>query len=119
VVDDSLTVRELERKLLVAGGYEVELAVDGVDGWNAARAGKHSLIITDIDMPRMDGIELVAQLKRDPRLRSIPTLIVSYKDREEDRRRGLEAGADYYLTKGSFQGDTLLAAVRDLIGEAA
>jgi two-component system sensor histidine kinase and response regulator WspE len=119
VVDDSLTVRELERKLLVAGGYEVELAVDGVDGWNAARAGKHSLIITDIDMPRMDGIELVAQLKRDPRLRSIPTLIVSYKDREEDRRRGLEAGADYYLTKGSFQSDTLLAAVRDLIGEAA
>jgi two-component system sensor histidine kinase and response regulator WspE len=62
---------------------------------------------------------LVTQLKRDPRLSAIPTMVVSYKDRDEDRRRGLEAGADYYLTKGSFHDDTLIAAVRDLIGEAA
>ena len=119
VVDDSLTVRELERKILVTRGYEVEMAVDGMDGWNAARGGNFQLIITDVDMPRMDGIELVTQIKRDPRIKSTPTMIVSYKDREEDRQRGLNAGADYYLTKGSFHDDTLVRAVVDLIGEAA
>jgi two-component system sensor histidine kinase and response regulator WspE len=69
-------------------------------------------------MPRMDGIELVSLITRDPQLRSTPVMIVSYKDREDDRRRGLEAGAAYYLTKGSFQDDTLAQAVLDLIGEA-
>lgn len=118
VVDDSLTVRELERKLLDHVGYEVEVAVDGMDGWNAARTGHFDLMITDIDMPRMDGIELVTLIKKDPNLKYLPIMIVSYKDREEDRRRGLEAGADYYLTKGSFHDETLLQAVVDMIGEA-
>jgi two-component system sensor histidine kinase and response regulator WspE len=117
VVDDSLTVRELERKLLGNRGYEVEIAVDGMDGWNAVRTGHFNLIVTDIDMPRMDGFELVAMIKKDPSLKSLPVMIVSYKDREEDRMRGLEAGADYYLTKGSFHDETLLQAVVDLIGE--
>jgi two-component system sensor histidine kinase and response regulator WspE len=119
VVDDSLTVRELERKLLGQAGYDVEIAVDGVDGWNAVRASDFDLIVTDIDMPRMDGIELVRMIKQDPKLGKLPVMIVSYKDREEDRRRGLEAGADYYLTKGSFHDDTLQQAVADLIGAAA
>jgi two-component system sensor histidine kinase and response regulator WspE len=118
VVDDSLTVRELERKLLDHVGYAVEVAVDGMDGWNAARTGHFDLMITDIDMPRMDGIELVTLIKKDPNLKRLPVMIVSYKDREEDRRRGLEAGADYYLTKGSFHDETLLQAVVDMIGEA-
>ena len=117
VVDDSLTVRELERKLLGNHGYEVEIAVDGMDGWNAVRTGQFNLIVTDIDMPRMDGFELVGMIKKDPSLKSLPVMIVSYKDREEDRMRGLEAGADYYLTKGSFHDETLVQAVVDLIGE--
>ena len=119
VVDDSLTVRELERKLLAGRGYEVAVAVDGMDGWNAARMGDFDLVITDVDMPRMDGIELVRLINSDARLKSRPVMIVSYKDRDEDRRRGLEAGAAYYLTKGSFHDDTLVQAVVDLIGEAA
>ena len=118
VVDDSLTVRELERKLLGAGGYDVEVAVDGMDGWNALRTGHFNLVITDIDMPRMDGIELVTLINKDPNLKSVPVMIVSYKDRDEDRQRGLEAGAAYYLTKGSFHDETLLQAVVDLIGES-
>jgi two-component system, chemotaxis family, sensor histidine kinase and response regulator WspE len=118
VVDDSLTVRELERKLLGNRGYEVETAVDGMDGWNAVRTGHFNLVVTDVDMPRMDGIELVMLIKKDPNLRSLPVMVVSYKDREEDRQRGLEAGADHYLTKGSFQDQTLLQSVVDLIGEA-
>lgn len=118
VVDDSLTVRELERKLLDQHGYAVEIAVDGMDGWNAVRSGAFDLVVTDVDMPRMDGIELVTLIKHDPRLNRLPVMIVSYKDREEDRRRGLDAGADYYLTKGSFHDETLIHAVEDLIGAA-
>jgi two-component system, chemotaxis family, sensor histidine kinase and response regulator WspE len=118
VVDDSLTVRELERKLLLNRGYEVAVAVDGMDGWNALRAEDFDLLITDIDMPRMDGIELVTLLRRDSRLQSLPVMVVSYKDREEDRRRGLDAGADYYLAKASFHDDALLDAVMELIGGA-
>jgi two-component system sensor histidine kinase and response regulator WspE len=116
VVEDSFTVRELERKLLVNSGFEVEVAVDGMDGWNAARTSHFDLVITDVDMPRMDGIELVTLIKKDPRVKSLPVMIVSYKDRPEDRRRGLDAGADYYLAKGSFHDEALLHAVVDLIG---
>ncbi|MCO6057063.1 hybrid sensor histidine kinase/response regulator [Pseudomonas sp. MOB-449] len=117
VVDDSLTVRELERKLLASRGYDVAVAVDGMDGWNALRSEHFDLLITDIDMPRMDGIELVTLVRRDNRLQSLPVMVVSYKDREEDRRRGLDAGADYYLAKASFHDEALLEAVVMLIGE--
>lgn len=118
VVDDSLTVRELERKLLVNRGFDVAVAVDGMDGWNMLRGEDFDLVVTDVDMPRMDGIELVSRIKADPKLQSLPVMVVSYKDREEDRRRGLDAGADYYLAKGSFHDDALLDAVEDLIGKA-
>ncbi|WP_160286000.1 hybrid sensor histidine kinase/response regulator [Pseudomonas knackmussii] len=118
VVDDSLTVRELQRKLLLGRGYEVAVAVDGMDGWNALRSEPFDLLITDIDMPRMDGIELVELVRRDARLQGLPVMVVSYKDREEDRRRGLDAGADYYLAKASFHDEALLDAVADLIGGA-
>src|SRR5450830_279351 len=118
VVDDSLTLRELERKLLSNRGYQVTVAVDGMDGWNAVRTEQFDLVITDIDMPRMDGIELVTLIRQAPHLRTLPVMIVSYKDREEDRQRGLEAGADHYFTKSSFHDETLLQAVVDLIGAA-
>jgi len=118
VVDDSLTVRELERKLLDSQGYAVDVAVDGMDGWNAVRTGQYDLVVTDVDMPRLDGIELVTLIRKDSRLKSLPVMIVSYKDRPEDRQRGLEAGADYYLTKGSFHDQTLVTAAADLIGRA-
>jgi two-component system, chemotaxis family, sensor histidine kinase and response regulator WspE len=118
VVDDSITVREVERQLLTSRGYEVVVAVDGADGWNTVRGGEFDLVVSDIDMPRMNGIELVRSIKQDGKLRSLPVVIVSYKDREEDRLRGLEAGADGYLTKSSFQDQTLIKTVERLIGEA-
>jgi two-component system sensor histidine kinase and response regulator WspE len=116
VVDDSITVREVERNMLVTRGYQVDVAVDGMDGWNAVRMEDYDLVISDIDMPRMNGFEFVRLIKQDERLSKTPVMIVSYKDREEDRQRGLEAGADYYLTKGSFHDETLIEAVMDLIG---
>jgi len=118
IVDDSLTVREIEKKLLESRGYLVDVAVDGVDGWNTVRSGNYDLVISDVDMPRMNGIELIKLIKGDAALRNLPVMMVSYKDRAEDKQKGLEAGADYYLTKGSFHDDTLIDAVVDLIGEA-
>jgi len=118
IVDDSLTVREIEKKLLESRGYSVDVAVDGVDGWNIVRNGNYDLVISDVDMPRMNGIELIKLIKADASLRTLPVMMVSYKDRAEDKQKGLEAGADYYLTKGSFHDDTLIEAVLDLIGEA-
>ena len=76
------------------------------------------LLISDVDMPQMNGIELVTRVRANPRLARLPVIILSYKDREEDRRRGLEAGADFYLTKGSFDNGTFLQAVIDLVGDA-
>jgi two-component system, chemotaxis family, sensor histidine kinase and response regulator WspE len=118
VVDDSITVRELERQLLESRGYIVDTAVDGVDGWNAIRTAHYDLVVSDVDMPRMDGIQLVRHIKEDARLKRIPVVVVSYKDREEDRIRGLDAGADSYLTKSSFHDRTFLSTVADLIGGA-
>jgi two-component system sensor histidine kinase and response regulator WspE len=118
VVDDSITVRELERQLLESRGYAVDTAIDGIDGWNAIRSAHYDLVVSDIDMPRMDGIQFVRHIKEDARLQAIPVVIVSYKDREEDRLKGLDAGANYYLTKSSFHDQTFLNTVADLIGEA-
>ena len=88
VVDDSLTVRGAERKLLEKRGYDVTVAVDGMEGWNAVRSDGFDLVVTDVDMPRMDGIGFVTLIKGDPMLKRVPVMIVSYKDRDEDRRRG-------------------------------
>ncbi len=117
VVDDSITVREVERQLLRNQGYDVAVAVDGQEGWNMVRAGRFDLIISDVDMPRMNGLEFVQAMRNDPALRDVPVIIVSYKEREEDRLRGLEVGANYYLTKSSFHDNTFLQAVTDLVGE--
>ncbi len=117
VVEDSLTVREVERKLLENRGYKVTVAVDGIDGWNVLHRGEEfDLIISDVDMPRMNGIELVKKIRTEDKFKEIPIMIVSYKDREEDKLKGLEAGANYYLAKSSFHDDTLINAVEDLIG---
>jgi two-component system sensor histidine kinase and response regulator WspE len=117
VVDDSLTVRELHRKLLTGQGYSVEVAVDGMDGWDVVRAGEFDLVITDVDMPRMDGLELVSLIKNDARLRRLPVVMLSHKERDEDRRRGIAAGANEYLTKSGFQEEKLIQVIRNLTGD--
>jgi two-component system sensor histidine kinase and response regulator WspE len=116
VVDDSITVREVQRQLLAGRGYDVEVAVDGMDGWNVLRRGRFDLVVTDVDMPRLDGFGLVRLIRADAQLKTIPIVIVSYKDQEEHRLAGLEAGANYYLTKSSFHDQRFLQAVEDLIG---
>ncbi|MBY0589126.1 hybrid sensor histidine kinase/response regulator [bacterium] len=117
VVDDSITVREVERQLLRAQGYDVSVAVDGRDGLNLLYAEHFDLVVSDVDMPRMNGLELVQAMRSDQAFQRLPVIIVSYKEREEDRMRGLEVGANAYLTKSSFHDNTFLQTVTDLIGE--
>jgi two-component system sensor histidine kinase and response regulator WspE len=118
VVDDSITVRELERDLLSAQGYEVVTAVDGLAGWDAVRESDFDLVITDVDMPRLDGIALTRAIKQDARLRDVPVIIMSYRGTLEDRQRGLAAAADLYVAKADYDDQGLLQAVFDLIGPA-
>ena len=117
VVDDSLTVRQAERQLLENHGYLVDVAVDGMEGWSAVRLNSYQLVVTDVDMPRMNGIDLVRKIRGEGRMQDLPIVIVSYKDRAEDRLKGLEAGANHYLAKGGFRDTALLEAVVDLIGQ--
>ena len=109
IVDDSITVREMERKILQSQGYDVSVASDGIEGCNLLNSEPFDLVVSDIDMPRMDGIEFIKTIRK------LPVVVVSYKDRLEDRQRGLDAGANFYLEKGSYQDDKLIQAVRNLI----
>jgi two-component system sensor histidine kinase and response regulator WspE len=118
VVDDSITVREMERKILENQGYEVEVAVDGIEGWNAIRIESFDLLVSDVDMPRMNGIDLIRHIRQHEELKSLPIIIISYKDSKEHRLQGLDAGANYYLTKSSFEDNSFIEAIVDLIGEA-
>ncbi len=117
VVDDSITVREIERKLLLSSGYDVDVAVDGLEGWNAVRKSVFDVVITDVDMPRMNGLQLTQLIKKDSALRHIPVMIVSYKDKTEDKDRALTHGADLFLGKANFHDDALRDAVAQLLGK--
>jgi two-component system sensor histidine kinase and response regulator WspE len=116
VVDDSATVREQVRRILVKAGYRVSTAQNGREAWNLLRTRAYDLLLSDVDMPQMNGIELVTKVRADAMLERMHIVLLSYKDRPEDRQRGLDAGADYYLTKGSFQSERFLQAIVDLIG---
>ena len=119
-VEDDPGLRELITDLLTGEGHQIETAEDGQDGLDHLLAvnAKYDLLLTDIRMPRMNGIELTKRVRADARLSGIPIVIVSYKDREEDRLAGLEAGADRYLTKSSFTDDTLVRVVGELLAGA-
>ena len=95
----------------------MDVAVNGMDAWIAIRGNHYDLVLSDIDMPRMNGIELVKQIKAHPTFHLLPVIIVSYRDAEDDRIQGMEAGADYYINKSSFHDDTLVNAIVDMIGQ--
>jgi two-component system chemotaxis sensor kinase CheA len=115
VVDDSLTTRMLERSILESAGYEVDLAASGEEGLERARAREYGLILSDIDMPGIDGFTFVAETRADPSLAHVPAILVSSRASAEDRRRGAEAGASAYVVKGEFNQEELLAHIRRLI----
>lgn len=115
VVDDSITVREIERKILQSAGFDVEVAVDGMEGWNAVRNNLFDLVVTDVDMPRLNGLQLLNMIKQDPGLTGIPVIVISYKDRQEDQERAIGLGADLFIAKANFHDETFKDSVARLI----
>jgi two-component system chemotaxis sensor kinase CheA len=111
IVDDSLNTREVERMILENAGYQVETAVNGVEGLAKLQQASFELVVTDIEMPEMDGWEFIRQMKHDEALNDIPLIIVSTRATEEDKRKSLNLGADAYIVKGEFDGQTLLQTI--------
>lgn len=115
VVEDSLTTRELERSILESAGYRVDTAVDGLEGWEKIKKQKYDMIIIDILMPRMDGFELTQVIRSSEDHRDLPVVIVTTKNTDEDRKKGIEVGADEYIVKATFDQQKLLSCVERLI----
>jgi two-component system chemotaxis sensor kinase CheA len=119
VVDDALMVRELQRSILERGGYTVRTASDGAEALGMLAELPADLVVTDVEMPNLDGLHLIQSIRRHPRLANIPVLIVSSHGSDEDHQRGLDAGADAYIVKTSFDEVGLLSAVSRLLGRTA
>jgi two-component system chemotaxis sensor kinase CheA len=119
VVDDALMVRELQRSILERGGYTVRTASDGAEALAMLAELPADLVVTDVEMPNLDGLDLTRSIRRHPRLANIPVLIVSTHGSDEDHQRGLDAGADAYIVKTSFDEVGLLSAVSRLLGRTA
>ena len=116
VADDSFTTRELIRSILQSAGYDVTTAVDGLDALDKLRAGTYDLVVSDIEMPRVDGFQLTTQIRKDLGLTDLPVVIVTSLASEVHRRRGLEAGAQAYIVKSQFDQSNLLDTIRQLLG---
>jgi two-component system, chemotaxis family, sensor kinase CheA len=115
VTDDSLTTRALQRSLLESAGYDTRVAVDGQNALEVLRAEEIDLLVSDVEMPRLDGYGLCSEIRRDERLRHIPVILVTSLDSDEHRARGAEAGADAYIVKGRFEAGVLLETVGRLL----
>jgi len=117
VVDDSLTVRRLTGRLLSRAGYEVSVAKDGVDALKQMQEGLPDLVLADIEMPRMDGLELVKKLREDPRSADLPIIIITSRIADKHRQHAFELGVNAFFGK-PYQEDELLAKVAELLGRA-
>jgi two-component system chemotaxis sensor kinase CheA len=115
VVDDSVTIRTFEKALLEAAGYDVTAASDGLEAWNLLQSKRCDLVVSDVEMPNMTGFELTEKVRGDQKLKDMPLVLVTTLSSDEDRKRGIDAGADAYVIKGSAEQDHLLDTVRRLI----
>lgn len=115
VVEDSLTTRELMKNIVRSAGYDVDVAADGIEALNSISREKFDLIITDIEMPRMNGFEMTRRLKKDPATKDIPIIIVTALFRDEEKKRGMEVGADAYIKKGDFDQSKLVETINRLV----
>lgn len=115
VVEDSITSRVLLKSILQAAGYEVTTAVDGVDALTTMRIMSFDLVVSDVEMPRMNGFELTARIRQDATLKDIPVVLVTARESREDKERGIECGANAYIAKSSFDQTNLLSAIEGLL----
>lgn len=115
VVEDSITARSLLKGILEVAGYKVATAVDGIDGLTQLRSGDFDMVVSDVDMPRMNGFDLTAKIRSDKKLMDLPVVLVTALESREDRERGVDVGANAYIVKRSFEQSNLLEVVRRLI----
>jgi two-component system chemotaxis sensor kinase CheA len=114
VVDDSITTRTMEKNLLEAAGYRVRVAVDGIDAWTVLKSEAFDLVVSDVDMPRMDGFDLTVRIRADKQLSEVPVILVTALESREDKERGIDVGANAYIVKSSFDQSNLLEIIRRL-----
>jgi two-component system, chemotaxis family, sensor kinase CheA len=114
IVEDSITSRMLLKGILESAGYQVKTAVDGVEAFTLLRTQQFDLVVSDVEMPRMNGFDLTAKIREDKKLAELPVVLVTALETREDRERGVDVGANAYLVKSSFDQNNLLEAVRRL-----
>jgi two-component system chemotaxis sensor kinase CheA len=115
VVEDSITARTLLKNILEAAGYQVKTAVDGVDALTTLQTESFDLVVSDVDMPRLSGLDLTAKIRGDRKLAELPVVLLTALESREDRERGINVGANAYLVKQSFDQSNLLAVIRRMI----
>ena len=115
VADDSVTTRTLEKSILEAAGYEVIVAVDGANAWELLQEQGADLLVSDVDMPRMDGFALTEVVRGSRRFGDLPVVLVTARGSDQDKARGIEAGADAYLVKSGFDQKNLLETIAQLL----
>ena len=115
VVEDSITSRTLLKNILEAAGYDAATAVDGVDAFTALRSLEFDLVVSDVDMPRMNGFDLTSRIRGDKKFSKLPVVLVTALQSREDRERGIDVGANAYIVKSSFDQSNLLEVIGRLI----
>ncbi|MDQ6978215.1 MAG: response regulator [Ghiorsea sp.] len=116
LVDDSLIAREVEKKIFESLGFVVETAIDGMDALEKLEASTYDMVVTDLEMPRLDGFGLVRQIRNQPKYEDLPIMVISTRESSEDRLRALEAGADSYLVKQHLDAESIVSTVKALVG---
>ncbi len=115
LAEDSIAIRTQEKRILESAGYEVITAVDGLDGFNKLKTRNFDVVVSDIQMPNMDGLTLAAKIRQNKQYNELPIILVTSLASEEDKRRGAEAGANAYITKGNFNQEVLLETLKRLV----
>ena len=114
LAEDSITSRTLLKNILELAGHRVVVAVDGSDALDKLRSGAFDLVVSDVEMPRLDGFGLTQAIRRDPALARLPVILVTSLSSPADRERGAEAGANAYIVKSGFDQGNLLQAIEEL-----
>ena len=115
IAEDSVTSRMLLRGILESAGYQVKTAVDGMEAFTALRLERFDLVVSDVEMPRMDGFNLTARIRAERALADTPVVLVTALESREDRERGIDVGANAYLVKSNLDQGNLLEALRRLL----
>ncbi len=115
LVEDSIIIRTQMKRLLEGADYDVTIAVDGLEGFNKLRAGNFDAVVSDVEMPNLNGLDLTAKIRQYQEYSELPIILVTTLASDADKRRGAQAGANAYLTKGDFDQKILIETLRRLI----